>query len=80
MEHHPNDEWPSHFTAEEVIEDMLNSANAWVGGALGVCYPQDKELAYAYLRERGWIGAKGGLTREGVAQAKRAQREWDEGP
>lgn len=78
MEHHPDDEWPSRYTAEEVIEDMLAHANAWVGGALGVCDQRDEELAYTYLRERGWVGAKGGLTREGVAQAKRAQRERDE--
>lgn len=80
MKHQPDDEWPSHFTAKEVIEGMLVHANAWVGGALGICYPQDTELAFEYLEERGWVGPKGGLTREGVAQAKRAQREWDERP
>lgn len=80
MKHRPADVWPSGFTAEEVIEDMLINGDTYVGGDLGLCDPKNKELAYEYLTERGWIGPKGFLTKEGVAQAKRAQREWDERP
>jgi hypothetical protein len=66
----------SEFTTEEVVEDMLVSADQFVGGRLGICALEDEERAYQYLREKGWIGPKNGLTRAGVVEAKRAYREY----
>ena len=78
MNHHPDDEWAGGCSAEQVITDMLVNANTWVGGALGICLPEDEDRAYEYLTERGLTGPRGGLTRKGVTEARRAQREWDE--
>lgn len=65
---------------EEVVEDMLINADQYVGGDLGICAPGDKERAYQYLREKGWIGPKGFLTKAGVVEAKRAYNAYWNSP
>lgn len=56
----------------EEVKDMLVNAEAWVGGRPGVC----TDRATAYAKENGLIGARGGLTREGMARAQQEQRAY----
>jgi hypothetical protein len=58
------------------IHDILLSAEAWVGGRPGIMNHHHEGELCAYMRGRGWLGPKGGLTRKGAAEARKVQREY----
>ena len=62
---------PQGFTAEEHADDMLINAETRIGGLLGV----GSQEGFRALKEGGYIGAAGTLTRRGVQRAKKLQRE-----
>lgn len=64
------------LTPEEYADDMLINAEMHVGGRIGV----GPDEGQAVLRERGFIGPRGGLTRTGLAEARKLYREyWEAG-
>ncbi len=65
---------PNSFTPdpEDEARDMLLSSNVWVGGLVGV----GSKRGMAVLKHTALVGPGCGLTRKGVAAAKKAQREY----
>lgn len=64
---------PEDFAAE--VRDSLVCADLWVGGAIGVLPLGHEGEIRAYMTGRGWLGPAGYLTRKGVREAWRLQRE-----
>lgn len=60
----------------EAATDCLINADLWVGGAIGVRDPDHEEEIIAWLTGRGYIGPNWGLTRKGLAEAKRAYKAY----
>lgn len=59
----------------DAVKDTLLNADAWTGGAIGLMPLAHEREIKAFMKGRGWIGPKEGLTRKGAAEARRIQEE-----